>query len=198
MLHAELQRVLVPGVKGIRHPLVWLEDFDPSDSFEVSVANALLQMNRARTTEALQARDFLSYVMAHTQPYRFKALQRVVNKIMPHKDRAALIETVFTTSRNIYPDLKGWKNLFRSLLGKDYWGTLQTLPEQVPLYRGGLTKGIAWYMQQEPAEWHIPPKRGYLWHTTVPREKIAAYFPKHATVVYVFPLPEFHTVLKTT
>jgi hypothetical protein len=111
--------------------------------------------------------------LLYASPYRINALRKALRHISDPEQAARLVSDVWTDSENIRQDRSVWLSIWTELA--DPWAAMDekeqaefaTFPDRLTIYRGqygrrGLTRGLAWTLDQSKAEWFARrfPHRG--------------------------------------
>jgi hypothetical protein len=158
-LHSDLLPYLEDGVLGkqLRHPLVYQVPLWANGH-----ANAYYLQKKKAVAEALENKNYNSYVYLHERPYRLQAFIQIADKLSDTK-YWTLLSSIWIDTENQWQNHEIWKTLLSSkrssrhyLSGEEGDNLLRSLPEEVTIYRGcqpGLNEnGLSWTLDKNKAK----------------------------------------------
>lgn len=171
----------------LKHPLVY-----QVPHYNNGMANKALYAKRELCDQAVAESDWHGYVFLHERPYRFEAMKTLEREGHLDDDQEArwlLARNVWIDSENVWQHYDEWTLLFedtgaRFMMTEDEEAALAALPETVTIYRGATCDlnedGLSWTLDHDRALWfaqrfHDDDEKVVI-RTTIPREKIIAYF----------------------
>ncbi len=177
----ELEEYVTDGPLGrfLNHPLVQDMMVDAMPGF----ANIQLRQKKASLAKAIENKNWNQYINIHERPYRFDALQELIDRYEP-ENADELIRDAWIDSENIHQNFDGWYNLIESngiAMSEEDAKVYRELPEQVTVYRGCSPlneEGFSWTLDQEKAEWfanRFSRAGSKVMKVTVPKSEIVAY-----------------------
>ena len=182
-LHPDLQPYLEDGAIGpqLRHPLVYSVPL-----WSNGHANALYEQKVKAVKEALANKKYSSYIFLHERPYRLNAFSLIQNKLSDTQ-YWSLLSDIWTDTENQWQGIDKWKQLLSSnrpsrhyLMTEDEFNHLQSLPDQVTIYRGcqaGVNEnGLSWTLDKKKAEFFANrfSKDGIILERTISKNDIVA------------------------
>jgi hypothetical protein len=182
-LHPDLQPYLEEGAIGpqLRHPLVYLVPLWGNGH-----ANALYEQKVKAVKNALANQKYSSYIFLHERPYRLNAFTLIQSKLSDTQ-YWSLLSDIWTDTENQWQGLDNWKQLLSSkrpsrhyLMNEEEFNLLQSLPENVVIYRGCQPKvnenGLSWTLNKKKAEFFANRfgKKGIILERTISKNDIVA------------------------
>jgi hypothetical protein len=168
----------------LRHPLVFSVPYHEAEN---AMLNFRLKVKKKECEELLAKQDYIGYVTAHENPYRFNAFQEVQEHFQDEQYWEFLSE-IWTLSENIWQNRNGWIQLLTSprpgrqaFMTKEERAVYAKLPDVVRCYRGYMPfknmNGISFTLSKEKAEWFANrwQNKGKVLILNVPKKKVFAY-----------------------
>jgi hypothetical protein len=200
----------------LSHPLVLYVMYTPALN---KIINRSYAVKKAAVEDAIKSETWNTYVFLHERPYRFDALQEVMNlagwwDLYDEPELWKLIGSVWTDSENIWQQLEQWREIWQidcspssraHAMDEDEQATLAALPETFTVWRGATHKGVAdglsWTPDKAKAIWfarryaHPVEHPSHLAEGTVSKSDVLACFSRENETVI---LPEFIRDIKVT
>lgn len=190
-IHEDLKPYVFQHTKfsGLNHPLV--QEIPLFDITRCAMINARYAQKREAVAKALADGNWSQLVMLHERPYRFEALQGILDKVS-QDELPGLISWVWTDSENIWQHQKAWKEMWVSLdnphAAMDELETLAygSMPAEITIFRGITARsrnrdGLSWTTNLEKARWfanRFAPPNPTIICGEVDKAKIFAYFAR--------------------
>jgi hypothetical protein len=193
--YIELSQALDPELQNhfhidgfLSHPVI-VEPF--VDARLISSINESYRKKKAHVQQAEGDRNWRQLILIYARPYRIKALPKALRHVSDPKEAARLVGDVWKDSENIRQNRSVWLSIWTKLT--DRWAAMDekeqaefaTFPNRLTIFRGqsgrrGLTRGLAWTMDQSKAEWFARrfPHQGppFVASGRVFRHDVFAYF----------------------
>jgi hypothetical protein len=167
----------------LRHPLIYQVPF-----FSGGQANYQYEVKKKLVEEALEKKNYKSFVWFHERPYRLEAFAQI-EQLLDDKEYWSLLGQIWTDTENGWAHLALWKKFFKSdrahrnyLMDWDEQMALDSLADRVTIYRGcqkGLNEnGISWTLKRDKAEWFATRfgKDGKVLEMRINKSRILALF----------------------
>jgi hypothetical protein len=167
----------------LRHPLIYQVPF-----FSGGQANYQYEVKKKLVEEALEKKNYKSFVWLHERPYRLEAFAQI-EQLLDDKEYWSLLGQIWTDTENGWAHLAQWKKFFKSdrahrnyLMDWDEQMALDSLADRVTIYRGcqkGLNEnGISWTLKRDKAEWFATRfgKDGKVLEMRINKSRILALF----------------------
>jgi hypothetical protein len=144
---------------GVHHPLVIEIFFDPE---RAGLLNARYRHKVTQRDEALEKKNWETYIFLHERPYRVRALSRAMR--MGAVVSPKLVRSSWTDSENIWQNKAQWQNIWRSMgdprsvMDDNEQTVFKWMPEEVTVHRGirhrtHWPRGMSWTRDKERAVW---------------------------------------------
>jgi len=182
-LNPDLEPYIEDGAIGrqLRHPLVYQVPL-----WSNGHANALYEQKIKAVKDALANEKYSSYIFLHERPYRLNAFTLIQSKLSDTQ-YWSLLSDIWTDTENQWQGLDNWKQLLSSnrpsrhyLMNEEEFNLLQSLPENVVIYRGCQPKvnenGLSWTLNKKKAEFFANRfgKEGIILERTISKNDIVA------------------------
>jgi hypothetical protein len=164
-LHKDLKPFVRPsgvltGAKTLHHPLVIeLMLVDPI----VDHTNKLYLQKLEGLVEAVNKKDYKTYIWLHERPYRLEAFMRIQNELKD-PEYWRLLGDVLIDSENAHEFKSEWLQLLNSkrkssiaMMRPDDFTVYSALSNRLKIYRGfrniHFKKGLSWTLSKDKAKW---------------------------------------------
>lgn len=149
---------------GVHHPLVIELFYDPT---RAALLNERYRQKTAAVSEAMQKRDWDSYIFLHERPYRIRALRTAVAHLLrdkQHERTYKLVKAGWTDSENIHQNKRAWQQIWsalpdpRGVMDSNERHVFDVMPEEITVHRGirhrtHWPRGMSWTRDKERAVW---------------------------------------------
>jgi hypothetical protein len=168
-LHPDLAKHLMesPVGLGLNHPLVQDLDVDPNYAAHV---NWRYREKLTAIAEAIEKRDWSSYIGLHERPYRLDAFIEIADALSP-KEFWTRLSDVWTDSENIWQYIDDWRALWNEERPSKHYAmdaserkAFKRLPSEIIVYRGiredHTVNGMSWTLDRDKAIWFATRNSG--------------------------------------
>lgn len=164
-LNPDLAKHIVQGPMGnmLHHPLVISVMYSPIENARL---NMYYEQKRATIEEAIQQKNWPTFVFAHERPYRIDAINQALCLGLADDSVTywQLVGIAWTDSENIHQNIDDWIDLLladvpnrEEIMDDEEHIALSALPETITVYRGvhcmEAAYGLSWTTDLAKAEW---------------------------------------------
>jgi hypothetical protein len=168
-LHPALEDYLMETPFGlmVNHPLVQRPSVDPDYAAQ---ANWCYSQKLDAIAEAIEKRDWSSYIWLHERPYRLDAFIEIADALSP-KDFWTRLSDVWTDSENIWQYIDDWRALWNEERPSKHHAmdaserkAFKRLSSEIVIYRGvredHTVNGMSWTLDRDKAIWFAARNSG--------------------------------------
>jgi hypothetical protein len=175
------------GIPMIKHPLCFSIFHTPQQNYRM---NKYLEYKLQATEEALNKKEYATYIFLHERPYRLEAFLEVERKL-DDEQYWELLGDIWTDSENIWQNKIIWGALLTSdrpkrefFMNEDERAEFEKLPENLTIYRGYQPRknkvGYSYTISKDKATWfaHRFHKDGEVDTKKVNKGRVFAYLSR--------------------
>lgn len=192
-LHPDLVEYIdkVGPFKMVRHPLVVMLYHD--DEMVIDHINQLYEYRKLEKEKAEEEEDYGKYIFIHERPWRLTAFFNI-EYLIPDDQRPEIIREIWVDTENFWQFADDWIAILEPYQGLDAFNTLEMLPEEIIIYRGGTKDGLSWTLDLDKAKWFAKRynKDHDVWKSKVHKKDVIAWFTERDENEILI-LPTSHT-----